>query len=73
MPTHTPTATDTQHGLIPYLAGGWVSRDTTSPGFLPRWIGSHSRGIAKQGIARERYKQAEETTDDTIKHEIFAA
>jgi hypothetical protein len=24
------------------------------PGFLPRWIGSHLRGIAKQGIARER-------------------
>jgi hypothetical protein len=33
MPTHTPTATDTQHGLIPHLAGGWVSGDATSPGF----------------------------------------
>jgi hypothetical protein len=29
-------------------------------GFLPRWIGSHSRGIAKQGIARERWLQVQE-------------
>jgi hypothetical protein len=24
------------------------------PALLPQWIGTHSRGIAKQGIARER-------------------
>jgi hypothetical protein len=45
-------ATTRPHTLFgrPFGSRGTLPR----PGFLPRWIGSHTRGIAKQGIARER-------------------
>ncbi len=46
----------TWHNTASYLIwrGDGFRGTLPRPVFLPRWIGTHSRGIAKQGIARER-------------------